>query len=253
MEDVDITDGARIRDYIESIRPDCIIHTAALTDVDGCESDVEKAFKINGEGTRNIAEGAKSVGAALLYLSTDYVFDGTSDRPYREDDEPKPLGVYGQSKHRGELNVRDLVERHYIVRTGWLYGEHGSNFVETIIGLAGDRLRIEVVDDQVGSPTYTKDLAPALAELMVSDRFGTYHLTNQGSCSWFEFAGRIIELAGISGVAVVPTTTERFARPAPRPSYSVLENLAWREAFGSLLRPWGEAIEAYMRNRGVPR
>jgi dTDP-4-dehydrorhamnose reductase len=249
IEEVDITDGPATMALIEKIRPDAIIHTAAYTDVDGCESHVDQAFQVNGEGTRHVAEGAHRSGASMLYVSTDYVFDGKSASPYRVEDEPRPMSVYGKSKLRGEVYTRELAAQHYIVRTGWLYGEHGANFVEKVIGLARDRPRLEIVDDQVGSPTYSKDLAPALLRLVESGRFGTYHVTNDGSCSWFEFARHILDLAGIEDIEVVPTTSERLARPAPRPPYSVLDNSAWREVFGSGLRHWREAIEEYVRHR----
>lgn len=251
IEEVDITDRAATMALIREIQPDCIFHTAAYTDVDGCESNIERAIKVNGEGSRTIAEGAARAGASLLHVSTDYVFDGKSSRPYRIDDDPNPLSVYGKSKLQGEIYVRELVDRHYVVRTGWLYGEHGPNFVEKIIRLAQERPRLEIVEDQVGSPTYTRDLAPALVRLAESERFGIHHVTNGGSCSWLEFARRILELAGIEDVEVAPTTTERFGRPAPRPAYSVLDNSVWRDAFGSVLRPWREAIEDYMRRRGA--
>jgi len=249
IEEVDITDGPATIALIEKIRPDAIVHTAAYTDVDGCESHIDQAFQVNGEGTRHVAEGAHRSGASILYVGTDYVFDGKSTSPYRVEDEPRPMSVHGKSKLRGEVYTRELTAQHYIVRTGWLYGEHGVSFVEKIIGLAQDRPRLEIVDDQVGSPTYSKDLAPALVRLIESGRFGTYHVTNDGSCSWFEFARHILELVDVEDIELVPTTSERLARPAPRPAYSVLDNSAWREAFGSGLRHWREAIEEYVRHR----
>ncbi len=241
IADLDVTDHD-CADRIATLAPDWVVHAAAATDVDGCEREAERAMAVNAEGTRRVAEGCRRAGAGLVYLSTDYVFDGRKGAPYTEGDAPAPLNAYGRSKLEGERAVRSLASRWVIVRTAWLYGTHGKNFVKTILEKvkAGEGLR--VVDDQVGSPTYAADLAGAVALLLVRGQAGVYHVTNGGSCSWYEFTREILRLAAADVTSVSRISSEELSRPARRPAYSVLENAAWKAAGLPPLRPWPEAL-----------
>ncbi|UCG44369.1 MAG: dTDP-4-dehydrorhamnose reductase [candidate division WOR-3 bacterium] len=241
----DVTDVGRTINRIHKVGPDVVFHLAAWTDVDGCEKDQGKAMSVNFQGTWAVALGAEELGCKLVYMSTDYVFDGRKKRPYRENDKPGPLSVYGRSKLMGEQAVTRTCKRHFIVRSSWLYGGRGRNFVDTIRRKAKEQDRIEVVDDQVGSPTWAADLCQPLHELAQSDKFGTYHITNSGQASWFEFAREIVKLTG-ADCEVVPQTTEQAGRPAARPALSVLENRNFKRRFGRVLRPWQDALQAYL-------
>ncbi len=243
--DLDITHPG-CADRVATLQPEWVVHAAAATDVDKCEREPEQAMAVNAEGTRRVAEGCRRAGAGLVYLSTDYVFDGRKEAPYAEGDHPAPLNVYGRSKLEGEQATRKVVPRWTIVRTAWLYGVHGRNFVKTVLGkiLAGEPLR--VVDDQVGSPTYAGDVADAVSVLLTRGRTGIYHVTNSGSCSWYEFAREILRLAGFESVTVTPIASAELNRPARRPAYSVLENAAWQAAGFPPLRPWREALAAML-------
>ncbi|MBI4842414.1 MAG: dTDP-4-dehydrorhamnose reductase [candidate division NC10 bacterium] len=245
LADLDVTNPG-CADFLAGLRPDWVVHAAAATDVDGCERDPEWAMAVNAEGTRRVAEGCRRAGAGLLYLSTDYVFDGRKGTSYTESDAPVPLNVYGRSKLEGERATRSLASRWVIIRTAWLYGTHGRNFVKTILGkvAAGEQLR--VVDDQVGSPTYAKDLADAVGLLLSQGLTGLFHVTNSGSCSWYEFAREILRLTGDHGVPLHRISSAELDRPARRPAYSVLENAAWRAAGFPRLRPWSEALAAML-------
>jgi dTDP-4-dehydrorhamnose reductase len=193
-----------------------------------------------------VAEACRSAGAGLLYLSTDYVFDGMKGSPYREDDSPAPLSAYGKSKLAGEDATRNTASRWAIVRTAWLYGTHGKNFVKAIKEKADAGGALRVVDDQVGSPTYARDLAGAIGLLLDRDLAGTYHVTNSGICSWYDFARAILDLTGAADVPITRMTSKELDRPAPRPSYSVLENAAWRSVGLPPLRPWRDALAAML-------
>jgi len=238
----DVTDP-RIVGTIAECSPDLVIHAAAMTDVDGCERDPDLAFRVNEVGTRNVAEVCRICDAGLLYVSTDYVFDGSKREPYLESDRPNPVCVYGKSKLAGEVVVRELLTRHYVVRTAWLYGPGGRNFVTKILELAADREELSVVTTEVGSPTYAPDLAAAIARLIQHSLYGTYHLVNEGSCSRFEFAERILELAGKTHVAL--QGAQRYERLAAVPANAALRNLAASTQLGITLRPWQEALRAY--------
>jgi dTDP-4-dehydrorhamnose reductase len=194
-----------------------------------------------------VALGAAETGARMLYVSTDYVFDGTKDRPWREKDNPNPLSVYGRSKLMGEKAVQRTGKRWFIVRTSWLYGRHGRNFVDTIRNKAGEVPELNVVTDQVGSPTWVRDLCEPLTVIGRSDRFGVYHLTNSGRCSWFEFAQEIVRLTG-ADCRVEPTDSAAFKRPAPRPAFSVLDNGQVKRRFGIRMRDWREALQEYLED-----
>ena len=243
-KDLDITSLDQSVSRIKEISPDYLIHSAAYTDVDGCEQDPEKAYLVNGIGTRNVTIACEEVKCPILYISSDYVFDGASKEPYHEWDLTGPVTRYGRSKLMGEQFVHSFTNRFYIVRTSWLYGKNGKNFVDTICRLLSEKDEIDVVDDQIGSPTYTYDLAFTLREL-IGKGYGTYHITNSSHCSWFEFAQAIARLKS-SNTKIVPTTTDTFNRPAKRPAYSVLDNTMLRlEGIGEL-RHWEDALREYL-------
>ena len=245
LPELDITSAEATR-VIADTRPAWVVHAAAWTDVDGCERDPERALLVNGEGTRRVAEACRAVGAGLVYLSTDYVFDGRKGAPYLEADPVSPLSAYARSKVAGEDAVRANAPRWAITRTAWLFGVSGKNFVKTIVEKAAAGGPLRVVDDQVGSPTYARDLAEAIAQLVSRGLTGAYHLTNAGSCSWYAFTHAILEEAGMADVAVTPMTTAELGRPAPRPAISVLANHAWVAAGMRPLRPWREALSAML-------
>jgi dTDP-4-dehydrorhamnose reductase len=228
--DLDVADRDAVLAAVFATRPDVIVHAGAWTAVDACESDPDRAFRVNALGARHVAEAARRSGAHLLYVSTDYVFDGTKDGPYHEWDRPRPLSVYGRSKLAGEEEVARLAPEAAIVRTSWLCGAHGSNVVKTVLALAGRPGPLRFVDDQRGCPTFTSDLAAALLALAVSRRPGTFHLTNQGSTTWYGFARDILAAAGLDPGRVEPVRSVDLdpPRPAPRPTNSVLDNAAWR-------------------------
>lgn len=249
IDTLDITDIDKTIETVKKNNPDVLIHAAAITDVDGSESNLDLAYKVNAIGTRNVAVACKEVDAAMVYISTDYVFDGTNTTPYFEYDQTKPLGVYGKTKHTGEVYVRDILNKFYIVRTAWLYGYHGPNFVTTMLNLAKNTNDISVVDDQVGSPTYTVDLANAVSTIINRPAYGIYHFTNSGHCSWFDFATEIFKQAGVE-VNLKPVTTEEFPRPAPRPKYSVLNHYSWKMEGYPPIRNYKEALKDYMKLLG---
>ena len=242
---LDITDKNQVMEVICENKPELVINSAAYTDVDGCEENQDIAYAVNGEGVRNLALACKEVDCPLVHVSTDYIFNGKNDRPWVEDDEIGPISVYGKSKLKGEEAILEILDKYFIVRTAWLYGVNGRNFPRTMLELAESHPEITVVYDEVGSPTYTPDLACGISQLIETDYYGIYHLTNSGSCSWCEFARYIFEVAGID-VNVVPVTASEFARAAPRPSYSVLENKNWIDKGFKPLRSYKEAIKEYI-------
>jgi len=256
-EDVEITDIGSVEQAFARHRPDIIINTAAYVRVDDCEDDVDRAFAVNALGARNVAVVAQALGARLVHISTDYVFGGEDERrtaPYTEFETPVPLSVYGKSKLAGENLVRHFCLRHFIVRSSALFGVAGSsgkggNFVETMLRLARERDELRVVDDQVFSPTYTKDLARKIVQLMTTEYYGIFHITNRGSCSWYEFAREVLKLAGIK-TPVVPITSDQYPQKARRPRYSVLDNYHLRLLGMDDMRPWQEALKDYMVARG---
>lgn len=250
QEQLDITKAMNVQQEILACKPEIIIHTAANTNVDQCELDKDNAFFVNVLGTRNVAVAAAKADARLVYISTDYVFDGRGKRPYTEFDAPAPLSVYGKSKLAGERQVKNFSDKFFIVRTSWLYGLNGNNFVKTMLNLAKEKSEISVVNDQIGTPTFTQDLARFLEKLIQTDLYGVYHASNSGSCSWFDFALTIFRQAGIQDrVNVMPITTAELNRAAPRPSYSVLDNYCLKlEGFPNL-RPWEEALEEFMKKQ----
>jgi len=251
----DVTDGAGILKIILKIKPDVVIHTAAWTDVDGCELDKTRAYKVNSQGTKNIVSACNKNKAILIYISTDFVFDGKKKLPYKETDSPKALSVYGDSKLRGEEAVMEGLKRYFIIRTSWLYGKFGRNFVDTIMTKAKSKKELKVVDDQAGSPTYTKDLAKAIHALLgmirgqrTEDRgqiYGIYHVSNSGSVSWYKYAKEILKIAR-SGARVLPISSEELSRPARRPAMSILDNSKFVKFTGYRMRSWKDALKEYM-------
>lgn len=242
--DCDLADAAATGRWFAAQRPDLIVHCAAWTDVDGCEGDRARAWRDNVEATHSVVQAARESGAALCHLSTDYVFDGEKTGPYVEGDPTRPLGVYGHTKLAAEDAVRQYA-RAWIVRTSWVFGPGGRNFVRTIAGLLGSRSEIRVVNDQRGSPTYTRDLAAGLRAIVNGGAFGLYHFTNTGVCTWFDFAQAIRAGTG-SACNVLPCTTAEFPRPAPRPRNSALQAAAYRAQGLPEPRPWQAALTAYL-------
>ena len=239
----DIT-KAEVIDGIASLKPELVIHAAAMTDVDGCELDPEAAYRVNALGTQNVALACTCAGADIVYISTDYVFDGEKGAPYGEFDPPNPLSVYGRSKLAGEWYVRHLLARFYIVRTCWLYSDGERNFVARVLQLSEERDELRMVTTEVGSPTYAPDLADALVQLVKSRRYGVYHLVNEGHCSRYELAKAALELAGRGKYPLHPT--DHYPRAAKVPAFSALENFCAAKGLGIALRPWREALAARM-------
>ena len=231
--DVDITDETAVFSCITHAKPKVVLNAAAYTDVDGCEEDPGSAFRVNGEGPGYIAKACNAAGAVLIHYSTDYVFDGARQE-YYEEDTPHPINVYGESKLLGELRIREYTDDYRIIRTSWLFGRHGKNFVDTMIQLSRQMYQVRVVNDQIGRPTYTVDLAGKTADIIGGEP-GIYHITNDGRCSWFEFAQAIIGNA-------VPVSSAEFPRKARRPAYSVLMNTRT-----SPMRHWKDALSEYLK------
>lgn len=251
--DLDICDFTSTRKRLADVKPDIVINTAAFHRVDDCEEQPEKSFQINTYAVRNLAGLCAELDCGLVHLSTDYVFGGEKNSPYTEDDAPNPLNVYGVSKLAGEYFVRALCPKHFVVRTTGLYGVAGSsgkggNFVETMVRMAREGKSIRVVDDQVLTPTYTKDLAHAIERLAQTDAYGLYHITSSGQCSWYEFAARIFELLGLTP-DFGPATTAGYGLKALRPAYSALAHHRLKQLGCDDLRPWSEALDAYLKEK----
>ena len=246
LADFDITDSAATHDFIVSYAPDAVIHCSAWTAVDKAEDAPEKVRAVNAGGTGNIAEACKKIGAKMLYISTDYVFPGTGDRFYEPDDPTGPLGVYGQTKLEGEWAVREHLDRYFIVRISWVFGIHGNNFVKTMLKLAETRAEIGVVRDQIGSPTYTADLAPLLCNMVTTEKYGIYHATNEGVCSWAEFAREIFRLAGKT-VKVNPVSTSEYPTRAARPLNSRMSKDKLEKMGFARLPTWQDALDRYIK------
>lgn len=244
-KELDVTDKIRVMKVVSKIVPDLVIHCAALVDADGCETNIKTAFDVNIIGTGNVSIASKITKSKMVYISSDYVFDGEKNSPYLEYDIPNPISIYGISKYAGEQIVRHYLEKFFIVRTAWLYRRVGENFVNTIINLAKDKKELKVVNDQVGSPTYVPDLAKAISTLISTDYYGIYHITNSGKVSWYEFTKKILKYADIKDVKVSPISSEELNRPAPRPKYSVLKNLNLEKKKIYKMRNWELALRDY--------
>lgn len=247
IEEIDITSIESVFKVVSEFAPQVVINCAAYTDVDGCEVNIEKAMEVNGEGVAYLAMVCREIGALLVQISTDYVFDGGKGSPYQEYDAPHPLSVYGESKLAGEMNAA-IAPEHLIVRTQWLYGLHGKNFVETMLRLGAEKDQLAVVDDQIGSPTWTVDLAKAIIALVDKGCRGIYHAANRDFCSWNSFAKAIFEEAGLT-VSVAPMTTEELNRPARRPLYSTLDCSRLAADSGFEPQPWRQALREYLKLR----
>ncbi|MEB3222156.1 MAG: dTDP-4-dehydrorhamnose reductase [Candidatus Sericytochromatia bacterium] len=246
--DLDVTDPVAVQAALAQARPAAVVHAAAYTRVDDAEAHPALAHRVNATGAAHVAQAARDVGAAVLYVSTDYVFDGRATEPYGVEAATGPLNAYGRSKLAGEEAVRQTLAAHWIVRTSWLYGRGGPNFVETMRRLARQQPALRVVADQVGSPTWTVHLADAIAGLLASGRHGTYHATGGGHCSWHDLATRTVALEGLTTPVHAITTTE-MPRPAARPAWSVLDGTALRQAGVPPLPPWEAALAAYLTSR----
>jgi dTDP-4-dehydrorhamnose reductase len=245
--DADIRDARRVQEVVQETRPESIVLAAAYTDVDGCESNQKLAFAVNRDGAMNVATAAKEVGARLVFLSSDYVFDGTKTTPYETGDVRNPQSVYGCTKAEAEMRLLELMPDCCVVRTSWLFGIGGKCFPDTILRLAASRPTLDVVNDQRGSPTYAVDLARAIVQLCRNNASGIVHVTNAGDCSWFEFAEEIVRSAELT-TTVRPVSSQQMARPAPRPAYSVLSP-ARLQALGIKMPSWHDALRRYLEQR----
>lgn len=255
-DDLDVADEAAVFAAVRDHEPDVVMHAAAWTNVDGCEQDPDRAHAVNALGSWWVARACHEMRSAMVMLSTDYVFDGHArtdaagnSRPWTEFDQVGPISEYGRSKAAGEALVRQTLREHYIVRTAWVCGARGSNFVKTMLRVGKEHGQARVVDDQVGSPTFTRDLAAAIRQLVVSGRHGTYHRTNGGQCSWFDLAAATYELAGVE-VDLQPMSSDELDRPAPRPSYSVLSDRHATLSGLGPLRPWREGLQDLLDELG---
>ena len=245
VEEMDITDAEMVRQVMEETAPDAVIHCAAYTAVDAAEDNVSLCRRINAEGTANIARACRDLDCKMMYISTDYVFNGRGERPWEPDDEREPLNVYGQTKYEGELSV-EMLEKYFIVRIAWVFGVNGKNFIKTMLNLGKTRDHLTVVDDQIGSPTYTWDLARLLADMIETDRYGRYHATNEGLCSWYEFACEIFRQAGMP-VEVEPVSSSQYPAKAVRPFNSRMDKSKLDQMGFRRLPSWQDALGRYLR------
>ena len=244
--ELDITDRAAVEHLMQSYRPDAVVHCAAYTKVDLAEDEPERCWAVNADGTRNMAAACRKTGAKLLYISTDYVFPGTGERSYETGDPTGPVNIYGRSKLAGELAVQSLLEKYFIVRISWVFGKNGNNFVKTMLRLAETKAELSVVCDQIGSPTYTADLAPLLCDMVQTERYGVYHATNEGTCAWSEFAEAIFELAGRQ-VVVHPIPTSAYPTRAARPLNSRMSKECLHSNGFQELPEWKNALARYLK------
>ncbi|HON57994.1 MAG TPA: dTDP-4-dehydrorhamnose reductase [Smithella sp.] len=264
--EINIVSAEECRNAVKETAPDIVMNAAAYTHVDGCETDKEMCFAVNAEAVRNIALACQNQNIPLVHFSTDYVFDGKSKSPYKENDSCNPINVYGESKLKGERYLQAITENYLLIRTSWLFGHRGKNFVEAILEKAEAKnyiketlenkkasptkpSTIEVVDDQVGSPTYTKDLAAAVDLLLKNNARGVFHVTNRGTCSWHQFAVQILKEAGFENIKVIPIKSDMLKRPAQRPLYSVLSSQKFINTTGKAMQPWQLALQEYLKNR----
>lgn len=246
VDTLDVTDFVATQSRIAEIAPDIVLHPAGWTDVDGCARDPERAIVVNGFGAQNVALAAAAAGAAMLYISSNEVFDGTANRPYREYDVTRPANAYGYSKWVGEQAVMRHNPRHYIVRTAWLFAHGGKNFIQSILGAAAERKPLRVVVNEIANPTYNDDLADAILALMTTERFGIYHFVNEGTCSRYQLARYALDRAGYAETFVEPISAREWSRPSHPPVFSPLENLAGK-SIGISLRPWQQAVDAFLQ------
>lgn len=246
IDNMDITDADAVMKFFDDVAPEAVIHCAAYTNTDKAEEEPETCRLVNATGTRNIAAAAKKHGIKMLYISTDYVFDGCGETPFAVEDTASPISVYGKTKYEGECAVRELLTAYFIVRISWVFGYHGKNFVRTMLRLAKERDAVSVVNDQIGSPTYTKDLSVLLADMIVTDRYGTYHATNEGFCSWYDFAKEIFRCAGYRKIKVNPVDSDSFPAKVKRPHNSRMDKSALTENGFSHLPTWQDALARFI-------
>ncbi len=245
IEEMDITDAGACEKVIKEAKVDAVIHCAAYTAVDAAEDNIELCRKINAQGTENIVKVCRELNIKMMYFSTDYVFNGKGDRPWKTDDERSPLNVYGQTKYEGELAVENSLEKYFILRIAWVFGVNGKNFIKTMLRLGKEKGAVSVVDDQIGSPTYTADLAVLVVDMIQTDKYGIYHATNEGLCSWYEFACQIFNEAKMD-VKVTPVSSDAFPAKAKRPSNSRMDKSKLTENGFSLLPGWQDALKRYL-------
>lgn len=246
IQDFDLTNETETKNYIKSYNPDVVVHCAAYTAVDRAEDEKDRCYNINVVGTRYIAESCKDIGSKIVYISTDYVFDGNGAEAFETTDSPNPVNYYGQTKFEGELEVLKAVDQHFIIRVSWVFGINGNNFVKTMIRLGKEKEQINVVSDQIGSPTYTFDLARLISDMIVTGQYGIYHATNEGYCSWDEFATEIFKLARM-GTKVNPIKTEDYPTKAARPKNSRLSKTSLDKAGFARLPNWKESLASYIK------
>ena len=247
VDNMDITNAETVHKVITDAAPDAVIHCAAYTAVDAAEDNIALCRRINADGTRNIAKVCKELDCKMIYISTDYVFDGEGTHFWQPDDARSPLNVYGQTKYEGELAVESLLEKYYIVRIAWVFGVNGKNFIKTMLNLGKTRDHLTVVNDQIGSPTYTYDLAKLLADMAETDKYGRYHATNEGICSWYDFACEIFKQAGYNHVTVSPVSASEYPAKAKRPSNSRMNKDKLTENGFKKLPTWQDALERYLK------
>ncbi len=247
VDEMDITDGDACRQVITEANPDAVIHCAAYTAVDAAEDNVDLCRRVNADGTRNIALVCRDLDIKMVYISTDYVFDGQGTRPWEPDDARDPLNVYGVTKCEGEMAVEELVKKFFIVRIAWVFGVNGKNFIRTMLRLGKERGAVSVVDDQIGSPTYTYDLARLLVDMTESEHYGRYHATNEGFCSWYEFACEIFKQAGMAEVKVTPVDSSQFPAKAKRPMNSRMDKSKLAANGFEPLPAWQDALNRYLK------
>jgi len=253
IPELDVSDQASVDAAVAAAKPDLILHGGAITNVDGCETDPDLAYRVNSLGTRNMAQAAAHHDVPILYVSTDYVFDGDADHPYLEFDHVNPRSVYGKSKLAGEQFVREIAGGcFWILRTQWIYGFHGKNFVDTILAAARDGRPLRVVDDQIGCPTFARDLARGILEVFGQrPGFGTYHCSASGQASWFDFTREILRVAGVTPKSLDRMPSTELDRPAPRPARSVLRNFAFEQSIGDPMRSWQEGLSEYLAEKAT--
>lgn len=249
VDEMDITDAGAVERVLRGSGADAVIHCAAYTAVDAAEDNAELCARINGAGTEHVATVCRSLDIPMMYISTDYVFNGQGERPWEPDDKREPLNVYGETKYQGELAVEKLLEKYFIVRIAWVFGSNGKNFINTMLRIGKEKGKASVVNDQVGSPTYTYDLARLLVDMIQTDRYGTYHATNEGLCSWYEFAVEIFRQAKLS-VEVTPVTSAEYGARAKRPANSRMNRDKLDENGFRRLPPWQDALARYLKELG---
>lgn len=244
-EDLDITDSKAVEEYVLKLKPECVVHCAAYTAVDRAEDEEEICIKVNVNGTENIAKACKEIDAKMIYISTDYVFDGKGDEPFEVDGHIEPHSVYGKTKYEGELKVQEILDKYFIVRISWVFGVNGNNFIKTMLRLGKEKESINVVCDQIGSPTYTADLAPLLCDMAVSEKYGVYHATNEGFCSWAEFAQEIMDKAGLN-CKINPIPTSEYPAKAERPFNSRMSKKKLLDNGFIALPEWKNALKRFL-------